>query len=231
MQYSDLRSDAYFLCGATSATYLTGDVARNINVAYNDVARQIWEVADGWQYDDSNATTLPIATATLVTDQQDYSLPTTAQRVEALYIKDSSGNRQKLKQIDPHDLSIAPSEFLETAGMPAYYDLIGRSVMLYPKPSSTDVTLSAGMQIYLSRDVTEFAASATTTEPGFAKPFHRILSYAAAIDFTQDERLKESLLNQKARLEQGLVRFYSKRNVERRMSVRPAGKRTWRKYT
>ena len=231
MTFSNLLSDINFLCGSTSATYLNADKTRNINIAYHDVARLIWDSAGGWQYDDSNATTLPIARATLVHNQQDYSLPTNAMRLERVEVKDSNGNYTKLKQFDIHDVKIGMDEYLETAGLPIYYDVIGRSLLLYPKPSSAYVTLISGLSVYLSRSVTEFPTTATTTEPGFVVPFHRILSYAASLDFLQDSQQRQFLITQKAKLEQGLIRFYSSANVERRSAIRPASKRTWRRYT
>jgi hypothetical protein len=166
-----------------------------------------------------------------VNNQQDYSLPTTAQRIHRVHVKDSSGNYQKLDQFDVHDLGIAPTEYYETPGMPRYYDLVGRSVLLYPAPASGYVTLSAGLQLYFDRDVTEFATTATTSEPGFATAFHRILSTAAAIDWVKDVAESKRLQNQLARLELGLTRFYGKRNVERRTTLRPSSRKKWRRYT
>lgn len=230
MNYSQLKLDTYFLARTTSAGYPSASLNRNINIAYNDVSRLIWESAGGWQYDDTNASTLAIAKATLVHNQQDYSLPSTAQRLRVVNVKDSSGNFQKLRQLDVHDISVATSEFYETAGMPLYYDPQGRSLLLYPKPHSAYVTLSAGLMIQVDRDVTEFAVTASTEEPGFAKPFHRLLSQAAAIDFLTDEKERDALLAQKARLEQALTRFYGKRNEERRSSIRPYAKKRWRLY-
>lgn len=227
---SEILADINFQCGSTSASYPNSDKARNVNVSYHDVARLVWDSAGGWQYDDSNATTLPIATATLVHNQQDYELPSTAQKIEQIEVKTQEGNYEKLLPFDIHDTSIATSEYLETPGMPRYYDLIGRSVMLYPKPHSAYVTEAAGIKVHFDRDITELAATATTTEPGFAKPFHRILSYAASLDFIQDEPQRRFLLLQKDRLEKGLVRFYSKRSVERQISIRPFNKRRWRQF-
>lgn len=231
MNLSELKADVNFLCGATSATYLNSDKVRNMNIAYQDVARLIWESASGWQFDDSNATTLPLVKTTLVHNQQDYSLPSTAQRVEEVIVKDSAGNWQKLKPFDIHDTSIALPEYYETPGMPLYYDMIGRSIMLYPTPSSGYTTLASGLGVYINRDVTEFGVSATSTVPGFATPFHRILSYAAAIDFSQDQTQKQMLIAQKDRLEKGLTRFYSKRAVEEHQQIKPVGKPKWRQYT
>lgn len=231
MNLASLKADVNFLCGSTSASYADSDKVRNMNVAYHDVARLIWDSADGWQYDDSNATTLPIATSTLIHNQQDYSLPSTAQRIQRIEVKDSAGNFHKLTPIDSTDITTALSEYIGgSAGMPLQYDILGRTVMLYPIPHSGYATLTNGLKIVFDRDVTEFVTTATTTEPGFATPFHRILSLAAAIDFSQDETQRQFLASQKQRLEQGLVRFYGKRNVERRGAIKPAGKKNWRRY-
>lgn len=231
MNVANLKLDTHFLCGSTSATYPDISLVRNLNVAYNDIARIIWESDGGWSYDDSNATSLPVAKTTLVHNQQDYSLPSTTQRVHRIEVKDASGNWIKLKPIDQGEISVALPEVLGgSAGCPVYYDLVGRSIMLYPTPASGFVTLASGMAVYVDRDVTEFAVTATTTEPGFAVSFHRILSYAAAIDFTQDENQRRFLINQKDRLEKGLTRFYSKRNEEFKDSIKPKSKRLWRQY-
>jgi hypothetical protein len=218
------------LAGSTSGVYTDVNLVRNLNIAYHDVSRLIWDSSDGWQYDDTNSTELPIATTSLVHSQQDYTLPSTSQRLERVEVQTADGEYVKLEQFDIHDTNQALSEFISGEGRPMYYDVIGRSVMLYPTPHSAHVTLSAGLKIVVSRNVTEFAVTATTTEPGFATPFHRILSYAAAIDYVKDEREVERLSKQKQRLEEGLQRFYSRRNVERRSAIRPQSKRYWRQY-
>ena len=230
MNITNLKADTHFLCGSTSGTYPDSDLIRNINIAYADVSRLIWSSAGGWQYDDGNSTTLPIAKTTLVHNQQDYTLPSTTQRLEQVVVKDSGGTWTKLKPFDIHDTTIAPESYLDESGLPVYYDLIGRSVMLYPKPSSAYCTLASGLGVYVSRDVTEFPVTATSTTPGFATPFHRILSFAAAVDFVQDQNERQSLIVQKDRLEKGLVQFYSKRDVEQESIIKPRQRKSWRQY-
>lgn len=230
MNIQTIDADVDFLCGSTSASYSPTNKRRNMNVALQDVARLIWESQGTWQYDDSNATTLPFARSTLVHAQQDYTIPPTAQRLEGVVIKDSNGNWVKLKPFDIHDISIAPQEFLETAGLPLYYNVVGRSVELYPKPSSAYCTLASGIGVYVSREVTEFPVSATTDSPGFPVAFHRVLSYAMAIDFIQDPQARQQLAIQKDRMEKGLTRFYSKRAVESKQQIQPRTKKTWRQY-
>ncbi len=231
MNIQTIEADIDFLCGSTSATYSTANKIRNINIAYHDVARLIWESAGGWQYDDTNATTLPIAKTTLVHNQDDYSIPSTAQRIHEVHVQDHSGFWRKLKAFDVHDSGVAyPELYGGQPGLPLYYDLIGRSVRLIPQPHSAYVTLASGMALYVDRDVTEFATSATTTTPGFATAFHRILSYAASLDFLTDNTERQRLAEQRARLENGMSRFYSKRMVESQPTITPKSKRIWRRY-
>jgi hypothetical protein len=232
MTISELDSDVDFLCGSTSATYSPTNKRRNMNIAYRDVARIIWESDGGWNYDDANATTLPKATTTLVHGQQDYSLPSTAQRVERLEILDGAGNYIKLNPLDKDEIRTGLPEFLGgTYGTPLYYELVGESILLYPTPHSAQVTLAAGLTIYMNRDVTDIAVSATTTSPGFASPFHRILSYAATLDFIQDNQDRQFYILQKERLEQGMRTYYSKRGQEIKTRIKPKGRRKWRMYT
>lgn len=230
MNIVEIKNDIDFLCGSTSGTYSDVNKIRNVNIAYQDVARLIWTSDGAWQFDDSNSPNLAEAKTTMVHNQKDYSLPATTQRIEAVIVKDSNANWVKLKQFDIHDVNVALPEFQETPGMPMYYDIVGRSLLLYPTPSSAYATLASGLGIYLNRDVTEFSVTATSTTPGFATPFHRILSYAAAIDFEQDTTQRQFLALQKQRLESALVGFYSKRNVERKAMISPAGKKRWRQY-
>jgi len=155
-----------------------------INAWYRRVNSWIWEVTGTWEYDDSNWTDLPIATTTIVDEQQDYEIPSTAQKIDRVEVLDSAGNYRLLKPIDKSQIeSQAMSEFQESPGMPVYYDLIGRSILLYPKPSTDVVTASKGLKLYFTRDIKEFSSTDTTAEPGFVSNFHRILSLGAAYDF------------------------------------------------
>lgn len=231
MQISEIKSDVDFLCGSTSGTYEDSDKIRNINIAYQATTNLIWESCVDWQYDDSNSTTLPVAKGTLVHNRQDYTLPSTAQRVHRVEIQDHSGNWLRLEPFDIHGNSQAMPEILGgSTGTPRFYDLVGRSVLIYPIPHSGYVTTASGIAVYVDRDVTNFATTATTTVPGFAVPFHRILSYSAAIDFVQDDARRNHLIEQKARLENQMKRFYAKRAVEQKSRFKPAARKFWRKY-
>jgi len=145
-----------FLMPHSRTSYSYIDKARNMNTWYRKVVSWIREAPSDWQYDDSNLTTLPVYTANLVatagSEQQDYELDSVAQAIERVEVLDADGNYQKLIPMDEPDIrNEAMSEFNETPGMPIYYDLKGRSVILYPKPGAGYVTTTAGLKIYVKK--------------------------------------------------------------------------------
>lgn len=230
----DLVNDVLFQCGGiTTAAYPLVDITRNINSAYHDVTRLIWESQDGWQFDDANQTDLPKLLVTLTHNTGDYRvnpLSTVLRHIKGIDVKDSNENWQKLNQIDYHDVTVAWDEYRDTAGFPMEYDLEGGYIRLKPAPSSAYATLSSGMCVWMSRDVTEFTTGSTTSVPGFATQFHKILSYSAALDFEKSPQERARIIKMKERLEEGLQVFYSGRNVERRGGIRPYGRKRWRTY-
>jgi hypothetical protein len=232
MNLSAIQADINFLCGSTSGTYAPADKIRNINVCYQDVARLVWESDGGWSYDDSNNTNAPVAYTTLGNLSGSYTIPTTAIRIEGVEVKDGDSNWMKLNPLIAGDLPISREEYLTGGGLPIYYELEGNEIRLYPAPMSGYTTLASGMMVRLSRAVNEFstATGAGSALPGFASPFHRILSYAAAIDFVQDPNQRQFFALQKQRLEQGLVRFYSKRATEFKSTLKPSTRRRWKSY-
>lgn len=211
--------DIDFILGTSDVSYPVADKLRNINNHYNDVATAIIRYQSNWEFDDTNKTDFPIATTDLVASQRDYSLPTTFLKLLRVEVKDSAGNYQKLRQFDETQVDIALTEFNKTDGLPLYYREIGNSIELYPAADAANVTLAAGLKCFYQRNVTEFTTSDASVEPGFVKPFHRILSYGAAHDYAIARQLpvaneiKQKLIE----LYDGLKEYYSSRNRE----VRP----------
>src|SRR5512137_1242260 len=110
MQFTDssgkqgIVEDIDFNCDTDSGTYPLAQKVRNVNNWY-DKAIAIILGADGrWQWDDTNATDMPVATTSFVDGQQDYTLDTTFLKLLRVEAKDSSGNWVKLKPIDIADL-------------------------------------------------------------------------------------------------------------------------------
>ena len=178
------------LCGFDNGdisgdTDLLNRFTRMLNDRYNQTSNWIWKASGDWQFDDRGQTTLPEATTDLVGDQQDYELPSTAQKLMRVEVKDQNGDYHVLRAFDESAVKgIAMSEWYETAGIPIFYDIKGRSLILYPKPGTGFVTLSAGLKIYVSRDVIQFNSTATSQEPGFSLNFHRMIPLGASLDYS-----------------------------------------------
>jgi len=225
-----ILQDIDFLCNTNSTTYSVADKVRNINQAYHDVTRLIWESSDTWQFDDTNKGDIPKIITTLTAGTSQYAIPSTAQKIERVEIKNVNGDWNKLTQIDYNDIGVALPEYLSTNGMPIYYDLVGNYINLYPAPATTYVTESSGMAVYVDRDVTLFTSASTTACPGFASQFHRILSLGAALDFEQDINKRNLFIAEKQQLSEGLKKFYSTRSIEGRTEIKPSGKKYRHQY-
>lgn len=228
MNVSNLKLDTYRLAGTTSGAYPDADLIRNLNIHYHDVARTIWESDGTWSYGEGENHTYY---RTVANASASYTIPTAAMRVKQVEIQDGSANWQKLIPIDYNELSISPEEFLTGTGTPLRYHLEGTQIRLFPAPGTGFVTMSSGMAVRIDPDITEFAVTATTSEPAFPAAFHRILSLGAAIDVVENGEDRNFLMVQKERLMTGLVRFYAKRWNEGRSQIRPKSKRFWRQYT
>ena len=194
--------------------YPTADITRNINRHYDSVVAKILESDGRWQWDDTNATDLPIGTTNLVTNQQDYGIDTTFLRITRVELIKQDGTAtllQPLDQVDVYDQAL--TEYFKTPGTPMYYDKLANSLFLYPAPS---YNYTGGLRVYFQRNVSYFTASDTTKVPGFASPFHRLLSLGAAYDFMLPKNYPQLgvVKNEINEMSQALQDFYSKRDKD-----------------
>ena len=135
-------------------------------------------------------------------------------------VKNSSGDWTQLKQISIQDKKgTAMTEYKSTAGIPVEYDVLAQSVFLYPKPN---YSLAAALKIYYQRDVSHFVSTDTTKVPGFAAPFHSILSFGAALDYAIANNLTSriSLFREEiAKLEMAIINFYGNRDKDSKLRM------------
>lgn len=222
-----LVQDVDFICGTDSTSYPLADKARNMNRHYYKAVIDALKASGRVQFDDHNFTTIPEYEFDLVNAQSQYSLPTNLLKLWALEIKDSNGNYRRLQPIDINDPAMKSTitDFMETDGLPAFYDLRGDSFYLYPAPATASVTTSSGGKIYFSREIDSFTAADTTQEPTIAEPFHRLLSLGASYDWlvlnsTQDKA--DRVLQQYEQLRSEMREFYGDKNRDEQVAIRPA---------
>lgn len=221
MTIADLNSEARALVDADSTSYTAADLLRRINIAYEEVVSFIMGIDGKWQFDDSNYTDFPIATTTLVEAQEDYALDLTFLEIERVQVKDNSGNWHLLQPFDISEIGIAIDEYLKDDGLPAYYDKTGKSIILKPAPTASQVTLSAGLKVWFKRTADLYTSAQVTTGtkvPGFASPFHVILAYKAALPYAQSYKRDRvpMIVNEINRLEKEMKNFYGRRELDRR---------------
>jgi len=185
-----------FLCNSDGNSYPINDKTRNVNRAYDKVVSRIFEADGRWEFDDQNATDLPIATTDLIANQQDYSFDSNFLIVQRVEVQDQNGNWTAMAPFSQADIvrggipgyipSQSLTDFLSQPGIPQYYDKVANSIFLYPKPSYSQ---SASLKVYFQRNVNYFVPTDTTKTPGFANMFHRILSMEAALDYARAKNL------------------------------------------
>ena len=198
--------------------------------------------ADGrWQWDDTNYTDLPIGVTDLATNQQDYSFAYEHLVVTRVELADSNGQWTALTPMDQNDLNTATfntltdnkpggvfndrrslTDFLNTPGIPLYYDKIAESIFLYPAPS---YNYTGGLKVYFQRGPSYFTTGDTTKKPRFANHLHRYLSVSAAYDFAVAKNLEQdkenALANMKNVYGQKIADFYTYRPKDESVMIRP----------
>jgi len=218
MQYNNdstkqgIVQDIYFKINANSNSYPIEDVTRAVNNGLDKVSSIILKADNRWQFDDTNNTTLPIATTNIVNNQQDYQFDSSFLIVDKVLVTDENGEFYEIYNIDIKDQNITSYLQNQTSNTsrPTRYDVIGNSILLDPRPNYNE---SNGLKVYFKRKATYFTTGDTTKEPGFAPQFHEILSlygqydYAVAKTLNKREVLKRDIMQ----MEKDIADFYSKR--------------------
>lgn len=226
MTIADINQEARDLVDADTTSYPAAALLRRVNMAYEDVVSKIIGMDGTWQFDDTNYSTLPIGTTTLVNAQKDYSFDATFLNVERVEVLDVSGNWQLLRPIDKSQMGVAVSEFHKVDGLPMYYDKNGTSIFLYPAPATGSVTMASGLKVYFQRNADLFTSAQVTTgtkEPGFAIN-HVVLAYKAALPYamTYKKDRVPGLIAEINRFEKEIMTHYGRREKDARkvMSMR-----------
>lgn len=212
------------LCDTTDTQYTRLDKTARVNQAMEELVGEIIMVSGDWQYDDTNHTTEPVGTGTLVADQASYSFAAEYLTIEHIDVKDANAQWYRLDPMDRKDLGgLTPEEYFGTvSGAPEYYDKVGDTVRLYPAPSASNVTLTNGIRVTFKRAPQAFTATsattADTTEPGIPSSYHVLLAYMAAIPYCMSYKPQRVALYEKRRdeLKKKLLAFYGQRQQDKR---------------
>ena len=220
------------LCDSDDTAYPRLDKTARVNDAMEELVGMIVNSDGVWEWDDTNQTDMPNGTLTLVEGQELYTFASEYLKIKRMKVKDDDGKWQPLRQWDSQDIEetgITIENYYGTdssgnpnKGLPIKYDIIGDSFRLYPAPTSTSVTLSAGLKVEFVRTAVLFTpvstTAADTTQPGLPSSYHVLLAYMAAIPFCMTyKKDRLPLLQLKiTQLTKDLIKFYSRRNPDRR---------------
>lgn len=223
MTISDIVSKTYFLSKTNATSFQAADMLILINNAYERVVSLILSCDNRWQYDDSNNTDLPIATTSLVANQQDYALATTHLEISRVELKNQAGNWSLLQPFDASDVKESLNYVGGISGIPIAYDKLGSSIFLYPPPSYSQ---AASLKIYFQRGPASFTSGEVTTGtklPGFNSLYHDLIPLWAAYDYALANGLPNAnqLMVEIQRKEEALQNDYNMRSKDEQKFIRP----------
>ena len=216
--YGQISGDADQLASFTAEVNLALDKALSIILA-----------ADGrWQFDDSNHSGYPIITTNLVQGQRDYSFTTDGASNLILEIAKAailpSATATLYQELTPVDVqSGGQTPLLEGStvqGVPYEYDKTANAIFLDPIPS---YNATNGLKLYINREASYFTVSDTTKMPGFAGIFHEYLALVPSYVYARDNSIesRNSLKNDILEMEEKLEAYYTHRNKDERVVMRP----------
>jgi hypothetical protein len=206
----------------TSGQFKDSDRLVAVNKAYDDVHVAILSSQDESDFDDANNTTFSFATTSLVSGQQDYSLPSTLLKVKRLEITYDGTNYYKVNPFDvtetgePTDITSISNNFDKTN---PFYDIRDNSILLFPIP---DQNVTDGLKIWEDRSLTLFTSGDMTTgtkSPGFNRQFHDVIALKASYDWLLSKTDKsgkiDRIQNKINEMEMSLREFYGNKQIDR----------------
>ncbi len=201
---------------------------RLINEGLNRVTALLLSVDGRWQFDDTNYTDLPIGKTNLVTtlgsEQQDYAFAVSHLKILGVEVLDSTGNWVQLDPIDQRDIKSGTiTDFMKTAGMPQYYDKVGNSILLYPKPAANQVTSTQGLKVRFQRPPSYFSYDDTIKTPGFNSLYHNLVALIASRDYAMSKTLQNArgLSDRVLLMETALLDTINNRSKDEQIQIRP----------
>lgn len=216
---SGIIDDISFLLGngINLSNYSIQDRIRNINLRASMVWSSIFESYGGWLFMDDNTSDnssgLPYADQAISANQGLYQLPSTALTVIGVEIKYVNGTTWIPMRPLTHEqfLDAGGDAAFPTSSTPWAYMAQGDILRLLP---AANYTQSASLRVFFDAEMQLFLITDTSKTPGFASPFHRMLSVGAALDYAESHGMTSeitTLSNKWNDLDKRLRNFYSNR--------------------
>lgn len=232
----DLYSDARYLCGIDETTDTTSypikAFTRNANLGLDRVLSLIFKADGEWKFDDTNQTgELLDVSNNLTNGTQKIPLSVTWLKIARVRIKDQGGNWVTLPEVSRRVLS--DSQLTAPSGTPASYSHLGNYLYFDKAPNYSS---SGGVEVQFQRGSSYFIYTDTTKTPGFASPYHRLISFYSALDYCEVNGLSDRSASIRARIgappdlmnnqagsgmEKELVDYYARRDDDVKVTLTP----------
>ena len=176
---------------------LPGDVSGNTIALKKFAARansalaDYWSIAfqaqGTWQLDDTNQSDYAIIRAAVTSGQRDYPMLTDGSGnaildVYRVRIADASGAFRDLSPVDAQSQADTLSFSGTDTGAPTRYDKSANAIFLDPIP---DYTRAASLEVYISREATQFATTDTIKKPGVPGIHHDYFFLKPAAEYAR----------------------------------------------
>lgn len=202
------------VAGISGNTNLLKAFTARFNIALDRFFTLAFKSDGRWSFDDLNQTTAPLESINLVSGTEKYALDTFTSEIIGILrveILDSTGVGKVLKRFDPNTVSVQSlPQYNSVAGTPDSYNLFGKYIYLYPKPSYSS---TGGLSLYIQRNKSAFVSTDTTKAPGIPSIFHEFLARYASLPFLI-ERQMSSRLDVSAQIqadEDAIIAYFSHR--------------------
>ena len=172
------------ICNSDNNSYPLASKARRVNAALDRFYTLAFRSDGRWSFDDINHGNAPILTKNVVSGTGTYLLDTFANEIIGILrveFTDSSGVTHTLARLNRDLITDEGLAGLSTpTGTPTQYDLIGKYIYLYPTPNAT---ITAGLQLYVTRNKLAFTAADTTKILQVPTLFNQYICRLAALPY------------------------------------------------
>lgn len=157
---------------------------RKLNNALDRFHALAFQYDATWNFDDrsyaDNDRTLPIATTSIVSGQQDYLFDEELLMVTQVFCKDSNGTWKELKVQDDKN---SPNIYVGvTSGTPETFELVGNSIILNPTPNYNSAD---GLKVTFKRTGRRFSYDDGALSIGIPSLFHEYLARYASQSYLE----------------------------------------------
>lgn len=238
MTLGDIATKARSLTNTDTSSYTDANLLIDINIWYQKVVSMILESADDQDFDDARKTDYPIKTIPFSAAIRDYSIPVSEKvlkikRVDVSW--DGGTTFYRSTPIDDGEIDYGLGNDAQTDAnfiqQVPRHDIKYNSIFIYPMPSATDVANGAKMRVEWERQVTPFAVSDytsvltdSTVVPGFDDPFHPMLAYGGAAEYSLTRSLPQlsAIASALQDWELRLRTHYGRKDLDRQLALSPA---------